>query len=194
MFFQKPWFKIIDAAPAVGGQIVRYWDRAATQPTERTNPDWTVGLKLMRTDQGEFIVLDVCRFRDRPLAVKEKIKAIASQDGLACRIFLEEDPGQAGKAEVGDLIRALSGYAVFTNRVTTSKITRALPASAQAEAGNIKVVRATWNDSFLRELEGFHDEDQLPKELRRPDAKDDQVDAFSGAFNMLALRSVPRIR
>jgi predicted phage terminase large subunit-like protein len=55
-------------------------------------------------------------------------------------------------------------------------VTRAKPASAQAEAGNIKVVRGAWNDVFLRELETFP----------APAAHDDQVDALSGALNALA--------
>ncbi len=35
------------------------------------------------------------------------------------------------------------------------KETRAKPVSAQAEAGNVKVVRVSWNDGFLRVLEDF---------------------------------------
>ena len=46
--------------------------------------------------------------------------------------------------------------------------------SSQCEAGNVKVLRGTWNDTFFRELENF------------PDGKhDDIVDNFSGAFNMM---------
>jgi hypothetical protein len=43
--------------------------------------------------------------------------------------------------------------------------------SAQAEAGNVKLVRGLWNDEFLRVLENF------------PAARhDDEVDALSGAY------------
>ena len=57
---------------------------------------------------------------------------------------------------------------------TGSKEVRAKPVSAQAEAGNIKIVRAPWNDEFLRELENF------------PTGKhDDAVDALSGAHGAL---------
>ncbi len=88
----------------------------------------------------------------------------------------------------------MSGFACFANKVVTSKVTRALPASAQAEAGNIIVVRGAWNESFFQEIEAFCDEDELPDELKlRESSKKDQVDAFSGAFNVLAAKSSPRI-
>ena len=53
------------------------------------------------------------------------------------------------------------------------KITRASPTSAQAEAGNIKVLRAHWNEDFFRELDNFPE-----------GSHDDIVDALSGAFLM----------
>jgi hypothetical protein len=54
---------------------------------------------------------------------------------------------------------------------TGDKETRAKPVSAQAEAGNVKLVRGLWNDEFLRVLENF------------PAGRhDDEVDALSGAY------------
>jgi phage terminase large subunit-like protein len=32
--------------------MVRYWDLAATEKTERNDPDWTVGIKLGRDRSG----------------------------------------------------------------------------------------------------------------------------------------------
>jgi predicted phage terminase large subunit-like protein len=58
------------------------------------------------------------------------------------------------------------------------KATRAQPAAAQCEAGNVKLVRAPWNDAFLDEVCTF------------PNGQfDDQVDAFADALNELALGS-----
>jgi hypothetical protein len=52
--------------------------------------------------------------------------------------------------------------------------------SAQAEAGNVKIVRGLWNDEFLRELENF------------PAGKhDDCVDALSGAHETIGGRGAP---
>jgi hypothetical protein len=57
---------------------------------------------------------------------------------------------------------------------TGNKEVRAKPVSAQAEAGNVKIVRGPWNDEFLRVLENF------------PTGRhDDEVDALSGAHENL---------
>jgi predicted phage terminase large subunit-like protein len=61
---------------------------------------------------------------------------------------------------------------------TGDKATRATPASAQVEAGNVKLVRGPWNEEFMYEVCAF------------PNAPhDDQVDAFADALNELALGS-----
>lgn len=62
--------------------------------------------------------------------------------------------------------------------MSKNKETRARPVSAQAEAGNIKLVREAWNEAFLRELENFPE-----------GALDDQVDGLSGAFKVLTERA-----
>ena len=69
--------------------------------------------------------------------------------------------------------------------VTGSKETRAKPASAQAEAGNIKLVRGAWNEAFLTEVENFPS----------TNTKDDQVDALSDALDeLVGPAAAPRIR
>ena len=97
-----------------------------------------------------------------------------SRDGRYVKIGIEQDPGQAGVSEADYLIRSLQGFIAKPYKTTKDKITRASPVSSQAEAGNIKVLQAPWNDEFFRELENFPD-----------GAHDDIVDALSGAFNML---------
>jgi predicted phage terminase large subunit-like protein len=87
---------------------------------------------------------------------------------------------------VDNLTRMLAGYDVRRNRVTKAKEVRARPFSAQVEAGNVKLVRGPWNKAFLDELEQFPDPDDK--------AKDDQVDASSGAFNALSGEVVQRVR
>ncbi len=113
------------------------------------------------------------RLQESPLQVQNAIKNTASQDGYYCRIGLEQDPGQAGISEVDLLIRMLAGYTATAHRVTSDKITRASPVSAQGEAGNIKVLKGHWNENFFKEIENFPD-----------GLHDDIVDALSGAFLM----------
>lgn len=172
MFFQRHTFEVVDAIPA-GTRKVRYWDRAATKKTETNDPDYTVGLKLEKDKDNILYITDLVRLQNTPLGVQNAIKNTAKQDGPSVRIGIEQDPGQAGVSEADYLIRLLQGLNAKTYKASKDKITRALPASAQAEAGNIKVLRAAWNEDLFRELENFPD-----------GAHDDIVDALSGAFLM----------
>lgn len=173
LYFQSSYFEIVDAIPA-NRNSVRYWDRAATKKTDTNDPDYTVGIKIEMDLNNILYITDMVRIQDSPLHVQTTIKNTAIRDGLVTRIGIEEDPGQAGIVDAENLTRILQGFNVKRNRVMKDKVTRASPVSAQAEAGNIKVLRASWNNEFFKELENF------------PDGKhDDIVDALSGAFNMI---------
>lgn len=172
MFFRRDYFQTIDTLPK-NLTFVRYWDRAATKKTDNNDPDYTVGLKLAKDIAGIFYIVDIVRLQETPLQVQNAIKNCASHDSVNTRIGIEQDPGQAGVSEVDLLIRMLSGYNVKPFRASKDKITRASPVSAQAEAGNIKILRAHWNEDFFRELENFPES-----------SHDDIVDALSGAFLM----------
>ena len=174
MFFERTWFPFVNAAP--NGSSIRYWDRAATEANGENDPSYTAGLKMTRSPSGDYFIEDVIRFRGSPLKVEQTIKNTASQDGKNCIIGLEQDPGQAGKVEAQMLAKKLAGYRVKINVVRESKGTRAKPYSAQAEAGNIHVVRGLWNEIYLREHENFDGTDK---------GHADQVDAGSGAFYLL---------
>lgn len=172
--FRREWFEIVDAAPAEGA-VCRYWDRASIGEATPANPDpdYWLGVKLMRTPDGMYYVLDAAHFRATPHQGRKQMRNVASGEPRI-PIVLEQDPAQAGKAEVEDCIRALDGYEVRSIKKRSDKITHASPVSAQAEAGNVKLVRGKWNDEFLTELEGFPDA-----------AHDDAVDGLSGAYHWL---------
>ena len=174
MFFQRSFFEVVKAIPKGGTKVVRYWDRAATKKTETNDPDYTVGIRLEKDKNNILYVTDMVRIQQSPLGVQTAIKNTASQDGIGIRIGIEQDPGQAGVSEADYLVRMLQGYNVKTFKATQDKVTRALPVSSQAEAGNIKILQAPWNEDFLRELENFPE-----------GGHDDIVDALSGAFLML---------
>jgi predicted phage terminase large subunit-like protein len=174
--FQRGDFAIVDAVPA-NAHRCRAWDFAATEQKPGKQPDWTVGLRMAKVGDT-FYVEDVRRNRWSPADVEKNLKNTASQDGLDVRIRMPEDPGAAGKADAATKIKLLAGYDVKAVRPTGEKAVRAKPASAQAEAGNVKLVRGPWNDAFLDEVCSF------------PNAQhDDQVDAFADALNELALGS-----
>lgn len=173
LYFQKGYFELVDAVPS-NRNVVRYWDRAATKKTDTNDPDFTVGIRIEKDINNILYITDMIRVQDSPLGVQNIVKNTAIRDGISVRIGIEEDPGQAGVADAEHLTRLLQGYNVKRNKVMKDKITRALPVSAQAEAGNIKVLRARWNDDFFKELENFPDGNH-----------DDIVDALSGAFLMI---------
>ena len=173
--FQRGDFEIVDVLPSRPGRKVRAWDFAASKPRPGKQPDWTVGLLMTRID-GVFYVIDVIRGRWSPAEVEKNLKNTASQDGVPVTIRMPQDPGAAGKADAETKVKLLAGYSVIAKPVTGDKATRAKPASAQAEAGNVKLLRGDWNEAFLDEICSF------------PNAMfDDQVDAFADALNELAL-------
>jgi predicted phage terminase large subunit-like protein len=193
MFFRRHWFKIVHAAPAQG-RVARYWDRAATEKTNKSpNPDWTCGLKGIRHG-NRITILDRIYFRGTPDAVLEAIKQASIQDGPDCEQWLEEDPGQAGKSERAMYYRDMADVPLRFLRPVGSKAKRALPASAQAEAGNIDILAGPWNDTYLQEMEAFADWDHVPKD-ERPTVlpHDDQVDATSGLSYVLLTGGSPSI-
>lgn len=153
---------------------VRAWDLATTAADRGNDPDWTVGLKLGRSTSGHWIVLDVVRFRGSPYDVENALRRTADSDGRSVIIGLPEDPGQAGRAQIAHYARLLAGYTVRASKESGSKLTRALPVAAQAEAGNLLIARASWSRHLLEELREFPG-----------GRKDDQVDALSRAFAML---------
>jgi predicted phage terminase large subunit-like protein len=176
--FKREWFGVLDNLPPTI-KSVRFWDRAATKPSESNkDPDYTVGVLLHKTAANQFVVADVRRIRDTSLKVQELILNTAAFDGSQTIVVLEQEPGSSGVADVSNLSRILAGFRVKIVKPSKDKLTRALPVAAQVEARNVFVLRAPWNIEFFNEVESF------------PDGKhDDQVDSFSGAFNQTLVKA-----
>jgi predicted phage terminase large subunit-like protein len=174
VLFQRAWFPIVAAAPRVR-QRVRYWDKAATQD----GGDYSAGVLMAKSEAGQFYVEDVTRGQWSALKREAVIEQTAHLDAERGRttIWVECEPGSGGKESAELTVRRLAGFPVHAERVTGDKVTRARPLAAQAEAGNVFLVKGPWNRTFLDELCAF------------PYARhDDQVDAAAGAFNKLALK------
>jgi len=173
LYFKRQWCAVIDVVPT-DLDVVRYWDLAATEKTEFNDPDWTVGIKLGRDRSGGYWLLDVVRERANPGDIESLLLNTARQDGTSVHVGFGQDPGQAGKSQAQHLVRVLSGFIVRAAPESGNKITRFGPFSSQSRAGNVKILRARWNEELFRVLEGFPDL-----------AHDDEVDACSGALEML---------
>lgn len=173
LLFRRGWVQLVDEIPA-GTRFVRGWDLAATPKTETNDPDWTSGTKIGKTPDGRFIIGHHTRIRGTPGDVERLLVNTAGQDGTKVRIALPQDPAQAGKAQAANLVKLLAGYDARCAPASGDKVTRFGAFSAQAEAGNVLVLRAPWNDEYFTSLEGFPDA-----------AHDDDADSTSEAFNEL---------
>ena len=175
LLLRRGWCTVVDAIPA-GTHFVRGWDLAATPKTEGNDPDWTVGTKIGRMPDGRFIVAHSVRIRGTPSEVERLLKNTASQDGVACVIALPQDPAQAGKAQAAHLLKHLAGFRARFAPASGDKVTRFGAFSAQAEGGNVDVLRGAWNEDWFTALEGFPPE---------KNGHDDDADSTSEAFNEL---------
>lgn len=190
--FAGHWFEVVDAMPPMGmdGEkvgdtyieaAIRYWDLAATRlELGKGDPDWTVGALVCRSSKGLYYVADIRRIRGTPKEVEQLIRHTGDNDPQGTIVFVEREPGSAGKAYVdhlrGDVMPHIG---IYEDRVTGDKVMRAAPFASHAEAGFIKLVRGSWNHALLDELEGFP-----------IGAHDDQVDAVGGAYRQLAQQAV----
>lgn len=152
------------------GGWVRRWDLAASEDSG----DWTVGVLMGRMPDERTLVADVVRGRWGSDEVRRQITEAARRDPPGTRIWLPQDPGQAGKDQAQQLVRMLAGYPAQTETESGSKEIRAAGWSAQVRARNVVLVEAEWNAAFVQEHAGF------PR-----GRNDDQVDAAAGALNKL---------
>jgi predicted phage terminase large subunit-like protein len=171
LVFNRSWFEVVRAAPAEGS-LVRYWDKASVPG----GGDYSCGVKMGRSPQGVYYVAHVLRGQWSSAERNAVMKQTAALDGPGVYVWVEQEGGSGGKESAEISVKDLAGYPVHAERVTGDKVSRAQAYSAQAEAGNVKLVSGDWNAAYLDELHAFP-----------VGAHDDQVDASSGAFNKLAL-------
>lgn len=162
-FFKPHNIDVIDTLPA-GLQFVRGWDLAGTA----AGGDWTAGVKVGVKD-GVTYIADIAAIQGAPDEVEALIVNTAKRDG--CRQSLPQDPGQAGKSQKMYLSKKLQGVPFVFSPETGSKETRAEAIAAQVNVGNVKMIRAPWNDRLIHEMASFP-----------LGAHDDMCDALSRAY------------
>ena len=187
MYFQRSFFEVVDACPADVISRVRGWDKAATKPSaENPDPDWTAGVRYSKTPAGLFFIEHVERFREGPAGTETRIVNTTKADGPLVHSVHWQDPGAAGKTEIDHYVRLLSGFTVHSHRASKDKVTFCEPVSAQAEHGNVKVVRGPWNEAFFREAEAF------PPPPNK--GHDDQIDGLSVSHLDITGSNLDRVR
>lgn len=176
-YFKRGWFKFLDAAPAQVTARCRYWDLAGSKSAKG---DWAAGVKISRTPEGLFVIEHVARGRGTPGETRALVKTTAELDGKDLSVWIEQDPGQAGADQMLTYAQLLVGWTVRPRSKRVDKILAAGPLSAQAQAGNVALVRGAWNEAFITEAEAFPEGDH-----------DDQVDGASGGFAVVTGNVAP---
>lgn len=158
-------------------RTVRYWDKAGTEG----GGAFTSGVLMHELkDNAGFVVSDVRHGQWSYHERETRIRQQAEIDNVAypgTKTWVEQEPGSGGKESAERTVANLKGFHCAADKVTGSKEIRAEPYAAQVQGGNVKIVAADWNTSFLDEHEAW------------PNAKyKDQVDAAAGAFAKLSVK------
>lgn len=168
--FSREWFRQ-QVDPYTAELRIRAWDLAATSGAG----DYTVGVRMAKTEAGTFIVEGVVRGQWDVGTRDQRILQTAQRDGQDVTVVLEEEGGSSGKSQTLSLTRLLAGYTVQGERPTGPKDVRARPFASQIQVANARYLPGGWNSTWVNELVAFP-----------TGAHDDQVDATSAAFNALA--------
>ncbi len=173
--FKRVWFKETVAVAPADARRVRYWDKAGTAG----GGAYTAGV-LVAMHKGLTYIEHVVRGQWSAMEREDTIKMTAQRDrrlyGSEFDIWIEQEPGSGGKESAENTIKNLVGYRIHKDQPQGNKDVRMEPFAAQAEAGNVRLVEADWNEDWLDEITS------IPNGTYR-----DQGDATAGAFNKLAL-------
>lgn len=172
LVFDRAWFEIVDAAPALVRKRVRYWDKAGTAG----GGDWTVGTLESQAVDGVFYVEDVERGQWGSGAREGVIRQKAEGDPKGTVVRVEQEPGSGGLDSALLTVTNLAGFDVGRDRPSGQLVERAQPFAAQCQVHNVKLVRGPWNEAWLREHHAFDGTSRCV---------DDQVASSCGAFKML---------
>lgn len=190
--FDRSKFTIVEPSE-VGKALreIRYWDLAGSEPSAAyPDPDYTVGLRLEVDAQGMFTVRHIVRGRWNDDRVERTVHSTAVEDGRTFPVYIEKDPGQAGKAQLSNYRRrVLQGFPVHEGLTkidgkNAAKEVRARPAAAAV--GN-DLVQIAANCPHL--IEFLDTVSIFPN-----GSHDDDVDAFTGAYNAITSRSTGKAR
>ena len=165
-------FRVVRAIPGEVEASVRYWDKAGTEG----GGAYSVGVRMSRLKDGRFIVEHVERGQWSAGKREKVIRQTAEIDGVEIPVKVEQEPGSGGKESAEGTVRNLAGFVVSTDRPTGDKVARADAYAVQVEAGNVLLLRGSWNSEFIEEHRS------APVGEYK-----DQWDASAGGFNELAL-------
>lgn len=172
-------FKIVTEKPARFTRLMRYWDLAATEETDKNkNPCYTAG-GLVGLVGGQWFIMNIKRIRANPPDVENLIKSTASIDPGNTETRMEKEGGASGKTVISHYQRNILPGFNFSEGTDVwqrkSKTERAKLIASAARAGNVFIVKPEggdneWIENFLTDCDSA------------PDGWMDMIDCISGAF------------
>ncbi|CAN5459715.1 hypothetical protein BH20ACI3_BH20ACI3_41860 [soil metagenome] len=169
--FKRQWFQIVEHDPG-GLRWHRYWDLAASV---KTAADFSASASVaLDKESGDVYIRDIIKMKDEWPDVRKTIVSTAlAEPGVQLGI----ESAMHGLAAVQELLRLpeMVDTTLRSIRVDKDKVSRALPIASRAEQGKVRLVRGNWISDFMDEATSFPH-----------GAHDDQIDAVSGAFQMIA--------
>lgn len=170
--FKREYFKMLRVNVEPEGRAVRWWDNASSDG----KGDYTVGLKMILTRDGRFVISDVVRGQWSTHKKKQIMLQTAHLDGTSVSQRMEQEPGSSGVDVIDDMRRnVFMGYDFQGIRSTGDKVTRATPFASASEGGLVYLMPGQWNKLFIDEVVQFPN-----------GGNDDQVDSASSAHNFLS--------
>ena len=166
--FSRHWFQFVESAPE-GLRWYRYWDLAASI---KTTADYTASCAVALGEDGVLYARDMIHGRwEWPDAKKIIMQTMLFDPAVEHGV----EEALHGLAAIQELRRepSIANVTLRGIRVDRDKVSRALPASARAESGKLKLVRGPWNSAFLDEACSFPH-----------GAHDDMVDSLSGGLGL----------
>lgn len=197
MYLQKSMFRKAACVP-VGSKTVRGWDTAATAPPEghtvAKGADWTVGIKMSKSVEGDFYIHGIERFQERSGPRDKKIIQTGTRDGDDVTVVMGVDAGAAGKVMYENFAKDCLTAGLICKRdptpVTQSKLKRAEGFISAVQNGFMYVIESSIEkevlDHFYNECELFDGE----RSASHRGKLDDSIDAATSAFNFLNKETV----
>jgi phage terminase large subunit-like protein len=80
---------------------IRFWDFAATEvKKENKEPCYSVGCKMSKTKNGQYIISSIVRERKEPAYLESLVRQTADMDGKKVPIYAEQEGGSGGKITI----------------------------------------------------------------------------------------------
>lgn len=167
-----------DEVPKHDGMYVRAWDIAYGMK------DKTVSVKGFVDRSGKFYVLHCSHWNKPSGDCESSAKQLVNLlDGINTEQSVPQDPGAGGKANVSAWRTNFTGHPSISRSESGSKLVKASPLASAVNLGNVRMVRADWNQPLTKAMAEF------TSAHGGSGPHDDFIDACAACYNRSVVRS-----